>query len=586
MCADTRSVDPLPLDSDRPPTEELTRLQAALAAAQRRAAALEDTFDNGAMAMHWMGPDGIILRANQAELDLVGYKAQEYVGRHIAEFHADQPVITDLLARLHADEVVRDYPARLRCKDGSIKSVLIDSSVYRAGGAFIHTRCFTRDVSETVQVEDELRRIEERFLLAAEATRDLIWDWDIERGKVAWAGAIRPYFGDEAFGTERGPARDHQAWASRVHPDDLAATEGAARAAFESGARTWEHEYRFARADGVYAHMFERASIVRDEGGRPVRVVGSMRDVSQRKAGEEASLRLAAIVASATDAIVGKTTDGVITSWNAAAERIFGYSEQEMVGQSIFVLVPDELHDEERDLLARVRRGERVEFSTTERFRKDGSRISVSLTVSPIWDPSGRVVGASSIKRDVTERKRAESELVAPGGAVSGAGHRFERSSSGRRIPRATSSSRSPPGRSTLGSRGRSIRASGGCSRCIPTIVNRSRPPGSRPATAARSTRAKVGSGTGPTTGIATSSRGRRRCTGPTASVREWIGTLADVEEQYLAEDRLRQADRLESVGRLGRRGGPRGEQPDDGRPGVGGLPPAPHPRRRGPRGR
>jgi PAS domain S-box len=163
---------------------------------------------------------------------------------------------------------------------------------------------------------------------------------------------------------------------------------------------------------GSHAYMFERASIVRDANGRAIRVVGAMRDVTQRKRAEEATLRLAAIVASATDAIVGKTTDGIVTSWNAAAERMFGYSEREMVGRSIFELVPEELHDEERAVLARVRQGERVEFSLTERFRKDRSRLSISLSVSPIWDSSGRVVGVSSIKRDVTERKRANDELL------------------------------------------------------------------------------------------------------------------------------------------------------------------------------
>ena len=97
--------------------------------------------------------------------------------------------------------------------------------------------------------------------------------------------------------------------------------------------------------------MLERARIVRDAAGRVVRIVGALRDVSHRKRSEEATLRLAAIVASASDAIVGKTPDGVITSWNAAAERIFGYSEREMLGQSVFKLVPEELHETERALL-------------------------------------------------------------------------------------------------------------------------------------------------------------------------------------------------------------------------------------------
>src|SRR5215213_9071777 len=114
----------------------------------------------------------------------------------------------------------------------------------------------------------------------------------------------------------------------------------------------------------------------------------------------EATARLAAIVSSSSDAIISKTLDGIILSWNAAAERIFGYEAAEMVGQSVYKLIPEPLHDLERELLARLRRGETVEFSESERIRKDGSRIWISLSISPLRDASGKVVGAASIKRD------------------------------------------------------------------------------------------------------------------------------------------------------------------------------------------
>ena len=129
------------------------------------------------------------------------------------------------------------------------------------------------------------------------------------------------------------------------------------------------------------------------------------------RGGAEAMSRLAAIVTSSGDAIVGKTLDGVVTSWNAAAERIFGYPAEEMIGQPIFRLIPDERHDAERDLLERLRRGETVQFGEEERIRKDGERIWISLSVSPVRDAEGKLVGAASIKRDITERRRAEAEI-------------------------------------------------------------------------------------------------------------------------------------------------------------------------------
>ena len=233
---------------------------------------LKDFFDNASTALHWVGEDGTILRANQAELDMLGYGRSEYVGRNIAEFHVDRPVIEDILDRLRFGEVLSEYPARVRCKNGEIRDVLIDSSGYQVDGRFMHTRCFTRDVTE------ELRA-------------------------------------------------------------------------------------------------------------------------------QEASARLAAVVSSSSDAIISKTLEGVITSWNAAAERIFGYTASEMIGEPVFKLIPPELHDSERVVLDRLRRGERVELAEAERLRKDGRRIWISLSVSPVLDNSGAIIGAASIKRDITERK-------------------------------------------------------------------------------------------------------------------------------------------------------------------------------------
>jgi PAS domain S-box-containing protein len=135
-------------------------------------------------------------------------------------------------------------------------------------------------------------------------------------------------------------------------------------------------------------------------------------DVTDRVRAHEATVRLAAIVSSAEDAIVGKQLDGTVTSWNAAAEHIFGYTADEMVGQSIYRLIPPELHDMESYVLRRVARGEPVQFSEAERIRKDGERIYIALTVSPIRDSSGTVVGASSIKRDITRQKRIEAALA------------------------------------------------------------------------------------------------------------------------------------------------------------------------------
>jgi PAS domain S-box-containing protein len=136
------------------------------------------------------------------------------------------------------------------------------------------------------------------------------------------------------------------------------------------------------------------------------------RDITEPKQAEEARALLAAIVESSSVAIVSKTLEGRITSWNAGAQRIFGYSPEEVLGRSITMLIPPDRQDEEQDILRRLSRGERIEHLETVRVAKDGRAINISLTVSPVCDQSGRVIGASKVAQDITERKRAEAELA------------------------------------------------------------------------------------------------------------------------------------------------------------------------------
>ncbi|HKQ09463.1 MAG TPA: PAS domain S-box protein [Blastocatellia bacterium] len=246
-------------------------------ALRRREQAWSDFFEDAPIGMHWVGPDGTIMRANRAELEMLGYSSDEYLNRHISEFHADREGIDDMLRRLSSAETLQDYPARLRCKDGSIKHVLITSNVQWEDGRFVHTRCFTRDITERLQAE-------------------------------------------------------------------------------------------------------------------------------------QASLHLAAIVESSDDAIVSKTLNGTILSWNKGAERIFGYPAEEAVGRNILMLIPEDRQDEEPQILSRIQRGERIDHYETIRKTKDGRLINISVTISPIRDSSGRIIAASKIARDITGQKQAEKE--------------------------------------------------------------------------------------------------------------------------------------------------------------------------------
>jgi PAS domain S-box-containing protein len=163
--------------------------------------------------------------------------------------------------------------------------------------------------------------------------------------------------------------------------------------------------------DGTERPIDDSAAPMRDEGGTLLGAVQVFREVSERKRAEEVRARLAAIVESSEDAIVSKTLDGIIQSWNAGAERLFGYTAEEAVGQPITLIIPPERHDEERAILSRLARGERIEHFETVRLAKDGRRLDISLTISPVRDDAGHVIGASKVARDITERKRAEAAL-------------------------------------------------------------------------------------------------------------------------------------------------------------------------------
>ena len=165
------------------------------------------------------------------------------------------------------------------------------------------------------------------------------------------------------------------------------------------------------RKDGTEIRVELSLSPIGSADGEGRFVLAIIRDATERARAEVMLSRLAAIVESADDAIISKTLNGIITSWNPGAKRVYGYTAEEVVGRPITLLVPLDRPNEVPEILARVRQGEKVDHYETVRVRKDGSRIHISLTVSPINDADGNVVGASTVARDVTERKRAEEEI-------------------------------------------------------------------------------------------------------------------------------------------------------------------------------
>ena len=214
--------------------------------------------------------------------------------------------------------------------------------------------------------------------------------------------AISKYSREELLG------QDHRIINSGYHPKEF--FQQMYRTIAQGG--VWRGEIRNRAKDGSIYWVDSTIVGLVGADGKLHKYVAIRVDITERKRAEEVRERLAAVVESSDDAIIGKTLDGVITTWNHGAEKVFGYSSSEAVGKPMQMLVPPERANEEPDILARIGRGESVEHFETVRVRKDGKGIDVSVTISPIRDSSGAIVGVSKVARDITERKHAEQRLA------------------------------------------------------------------------------------------------------------------------------------------------------------------------------
>src|SRR5215212_3286165 len=191
-----------------------------------------------------------------------------------------------------------------------------------------------------------------------------------------------------------------------THPDDLEADVEQAQRLWTREIDTYSMQKRYLRKDASVVWIELTVSVIREPSGKTRYFIAVIEDASERKRAEEEHARLAAIVESSEDTIIGKTLDGIITSWNPGAQKIYGYSAEEAVGQPISMLAPPERSDEIPAILERLRRGEKVEHFETVRVTKDGERRDISLSVSPIKDSAGNIVEASTIVRATSRSRR------------------------------------------------------------------------------------------------------------------------------------------------------------------------------------
>jgi len=259
------------------------------------------------------------------------------------------------------------------------------------------------DISERLRLDEALRASEQGLAEAEKLAHLGHWVWEVSADRLIWSDELYRIFGLEPQSVNVSLAEG----IAYVHPDDRASITALMKRAVRDG-EPYVMDMRVVRPDGETITIESRGAPQLDENGVVVRVRGTAQDITTRKQMGQARAHLAAIVQSSDLAIIGKTLDGIITTWNGGAERLYGYTAAEVVGQPMALLAPTDLTSEVTAILDRIGHGERVQQYETMGIRKDGTQVDVSTSIFPIRDETGGITGAASITRDITSRLREE----------------------------------------------------------------------------------------------------------------------------------------------------------------------------------
>jgi PAS domain S-box-containing protein len=268
------------------------------------------------------------------------------------------------------------------------------------------TDAFNSMLAHIEQQDRELRETDERLNMALSSSGIGTWSWDLLEQGLVWDDHMHPLYG---LTPGSAPSRVEDAM-NLTHPDDREHSREALAAALERD-ELYDVERRVIWPDGTVRVLASRGKVFRDDTGRPARMTGVTWDVTERRRSEEVRQQLAAIIESAADPILSKDLDGTIRSWNAGATRLFGYTADEIVGQPVTRLIPEDRLEEEARIVEQLGNDGQVQPFDSIRRRKDGTLVPVSLQISPIKDRSGNTIGASNIIRDITELKHIEAQL-------------------------------------------------------------------------------------------------------------------------------------------------------------------------------
>lgn len=391
--------------------QDVTAHRAMEEEVRRKSADLEDFFDNSAVGLHIVGRDGIIQRANKAELELLGYSSEEYVGRHIAEFHVDAPVIGDILHKLSCGEKLDRYPARLRAKDGAVKHVLITSNSRFQDGEFINTRCFTTDVTELFETESARRESEERLAATYEAATIGIAEADSDGRLLRVNDALCGMLGrsrEELLSmtffdyTEENDREEDATFYARQISGDL---------------DSYRLRKRATKPDGTMVYLDVHSSSVRDASGGFRYGVRVLQDVTVSKQMEDqiraSEQHMRDLLEALPAAVYTTDATGRITFYNKAAVEMSGRTPQPgdmwCVTWRLFNSDGTPLPHDQCPMAVALRENRPVRGAEAIAERPDGTRVPFIPYPTPLHDAEGNLIGAINMLIDITQRKQAEN---------------------------------------------------------------------------------------------------------------------------------------------------------------------------------
>jgi PAS domain S-box-containing protein len=362
-----------------------------------------------------------IISNNRLALDLLGLTEEQLLGKTSFDpdwniIHEDgtpfpgftHPVPLAIETRKSVNNVVMGV---YRPSMGDRVWLLVSAAPQlNVDGSVAQVVCTFVDYTERKLAEIELERIRNQLMEAQKIANLGSFEYVVATQTTMWSKEEYRIYGLDPSGPSPTYA---ELLAKLIHPDDATLLNETFIKALESHS-IYEFEHRVVRPDGRVRWVFERALPYFDNDGKSLqRYIGSTLDITDRKLTELSLSEFKSIVNSSDDAIISKTLDGIITNWNHSAEKIFGYTQEEMLGKTMQILMPADRQNEEVDILQKIAQGERIAHFETARRHKDGQLIDISATISPLIDERGRIVGVSKIARDISEQKKQKNLLNA-----------------------------------------------------------------------------------------------------------------------------------------------------------------------------